>query len=617
MPPEQAADAHGVDVRADIYALGCTLYTLLVGHPPFAGKTAIEVITKHMREPVRPPDQEAAHVPAYLSRVVMRMMAKRPQDRYADMAEVIDALEEFLGEQTKGPFDPSEEQKSAIASCAMRFNASSAAKARKTVGLLFAPLSLLMLIAAFFLPVSLNLRYQTIAAVIGFAVMTPLAYLAIQGLKDKTYLFCRMREYILGGGIVMLFLVLGGLTLFAGLLVALDLHWAWLIAVVAAVLVGWIFHFLFDSAVAEQRIDSVAHAEAMLKKLRRSGVSEAAVQQFVCRNAGEHWEEFFEALFGYESKIRARTLWGRIEPLERRGRGDRGRPRPTHAAWRDTIVAWIDSRQSARREARDRKHIEQLERQSYLSKGFPDPAARKKAREIATTIVIKAAEIHESALEKYMVVTVPKPPDAAGDQAKPDEAKSAEEAAKKRKRPVMDDEGLEGYERLNYFQRRWGGWSGFFLGSMVRLALGALLLTACVLWAKQNNLLPTREAAGLVHGRMSSGIDELTASGAAKPGETTDVPKTDDPRQKQALRLSFAPKAITDWFNYWSVGIAGVVLIFSALFKAPKLGLFLIPAALMMVLGPTLMLGRVPHAELVSIGVGLFIAIVGFQWTRD
>ena len=57
----------------------------------------------------------------------------------------------------------------------MRFNASSAAKARKTVGLLFAPLSLLMLIAAFFLPISLNLRYQTIAAVIGFAVMTPLA----------------------------------------------------------------------------------------------------------------------------------------------------------------------------------------------------------------------------------------------------------------------------------------------------------------------------------------------------------------------------------------------------------------------------------------------------------
>jgi eukaryotic-like serine/threonine-protein kinase len=76
MPPEQARDAAHVDARADIYALGCTLYALVVGRPPFTGNTAVEVITKHLKEPVRPPDQLVEHVPAYLSQIILRMMAK-------------------------------------------------------------------------------------------------------------------------------------------------------------------------------------------------------------------------------------------------------------------------------------------------------------------------------------------------------------------------------------------------------------------------------------------------------------------------------------------------------------------------------------------------------------
>src|SRR5207244_415762 len=49
MPPEQAADAAHGDVRADIYSLGCTLYDLVTGRPPFEGKTVEEVLTKHQR----------------------------------------------------------------------------------------------------------------------------------------------------------------------------------------------------------------------------------------------------------------------------------------------------------------------------------------------------------------------------------------------------------------------------------------------------------------------------------------------------------------------------------------------------------------------------------------
>ena len=56
MAPEQARDAANVDHRADIYSLGCTLYVLVTGRPPFQGKTALEVITKHATEPIVPPE---------------------------------------------------------------------------------------------------------------------------------------------------------------------------------------------------------------------------------------------------------------------------------------------------------------------------------------------------------------------------------------------------------------------------------------------------------------------------------------------------------------------------------------------------------------------------------
>ena len=47
MAPEQASDSHSVDVRADIYSLGCTLYKLLAGRPPFAGETDFQILTAH------------------------------------------------------------------------------------------------------------------------------------------------------------------------------------------------------------------------------------------------------------------------------------------------------------------------------------------------------------------------------------------------------------------------------------------------------------------------------------------------------------------------------------------------------------------------------------------
>jgi serine/threonine-protein kinase len=92
MSPEQAAGDREVDGRADLYALGCVLYEMLTGQPPFTGATAQAVFARHAAE--RPPSPRVLRpdVPAGMERAIAASLAKAPADRPSNGAALVAQL---------------------------------------------------------------------------------------------------------------------------------------------------------------------------------------------------------------------------------------------------------------------------------------------------------------------------------------------------------------------------------------------------------------------------------------------------------------------------------------------------------------------------------------------
>ena len=106
MSPEQALGSRSVDARSDLYGMGAVIFQMLTGAPPFPGTDSQEIVGRHISDPVPSASLSRDDIPAWLSEIVLRCMAKHPDDRFATAQTMLGAIRTGRAGAHGGPVDP-------------------------------------------------------------------------------------------------------------------------------------------------------------------------------------------------------------------------------------------------------------------------------------------------------------------------------------------------------------------------------------------------------------------------------------------------------------------------------------------------------------------------------
>ncbi|AMV27078.1 Serine/threonine-protein kinase PknB [Gemmata sp. SH-PL17] len=573
MSPEQCRDAATVDHRADIYSLGCTLYVLVTGRPPFDGTTAVELMSKHAYDPLVPPEQIVARVPKEVSAVIQRMMAKSRDDRYQDMSEVIRTLEAWLGVYHAGTFSPHEEQISRLETAVLRFNTCGTAVLRgRLISGFFGTVALMAVLLAFFGKIGWAF------GIFGLALETTLAYFVLDGITRKGHLFSCTRRFISGLGRGDWIVGLSGFAMFCVLLALLKVFWMWIGFGLIGIGIAFALRYGMDRALVEERREIIEGCERQLRRMRARGLDEEALRQFVAKFAGRDWEEFFETLFGYEAKLAARTVLLR---------GGAAGVRETHAAWREPIIATMERIEKSRKDSRERKLLLAVERANLLAAGANAQTAEDQARAAADAMVRAADEIRRAETAHA--------PGGATAHA-PTSVRTLFRAAEQ-----PDDFVFVPTRKRDPL----GTIISLFVGPHVRTIGAALLLAACALWAHQNGLVPGAE----LRAQATQAMESQDLSALQQPVAL------DATRATKPLVFPGVPAPVLGWVDSFNVGLAGLMLLASLFFRGNLMSVLVLIGAAVAAIGHQFGIHTVePFRDYhVSLMLGSLLTLVGFR----
>ena len=523
MAPEQGVDAAAVDHRADIYSLGCTLFYLLAGQPPFNGSVVSEVLDQHANQPLPSLAEINARVPEALEQVVERSMAKRPEDRYLSLSEMIDDLEEFLGVSTEGDFSPTTEQADRWERIATHFTASAPLLrlSKPILAGLVGVSGFLTLVGPF-----VGLSWMLLGPSL---FISALVAALVLGASGPSPVVANFRAWI--GSLSWIDYGIGALGAIVFLLVAMiaGMLPGFIVGGLLGAIAGAAYHFVVVAPSRRKREPVVNDAEKFIRDLRINGADEEGVRSFAARYAGKRWQEIFEALFGYDSLCKMR------EQLH----GDPSFSASTDTSLRDKICASLASKSNANREARDLKRLAKIEERGLQSEGISAGDARERAWQMAAAVMDNAKAVA--------------PPGAPVDA----------EAAAEQKRQAMKSMLAEARSGKYKKKRDKLAPLRFALGGQSRLLAGCVLLVVFAIWGNNNGLFDTLKEIDVRN--LDVGDAARGVSGAA-----TEI----DPAS--ATLLGASP---------WSVGIAGLLLALSSFVSGWRMTPFAVAATVVILYG--------------------------------
>lgn len=559
MAPEQSIDAAGVDHRADIYSLGCTLFYMLTGQPPFDGSVVSEVLEQHAHQP--PPQMNTinARIPEALQAIVDRSMAKRPEDRYLSVAEMIHDMEAYLGISGEGTFSPSTDQADQWEEIARRFQtATPLAKLVSPVFACFATVCALLTLVMPFIGLGWLLFGP---AMFVSAIVTALALGAGGG---RSAIVNELRRWF--GSLSWFDYAVGVVGCLVAVLVSFASGAA--VGVIVGALLGCAagaaFHFGLVAPTRKKAAAVIDDAERFLRNLRIEGADEGGVRLFAARYGGKSWQGLYETLFGYEALQTIRQQLKSDPALSASAR---------RRTLRDKVCESLSEKSLANKQARDHKRLAKIEQRGLQSEGLSADEARDRGWQMAAAIM-----------------------EVAKPQTAPNEnVDAAAEAKRQRMKAMLADARSGKYKsapkRFSIIR--------FALGGQTRLLAGCILLAIFAIWAQQTGLLD----------QVKSIAESAAQTGSIDQGEVTAL-------QDSAAELD------SNSGRKWSIGIAGLLLVMSAFVSGWRMTPFAVVATVIILFGqdfgvPGVGSALQPWMLSVLIGAAIYVPGVLFGETKE